>query len=205
MNTDFVKAPIVVGSMNPAKIAAVKKAIVALSPQHPPFEALTAREVIGFGARSRVREQPTGLDEIVHGARCRALHALEEHPDAITFGIESGVFLQRIRPTELPARERLFDLCACVIAARGMDELLGFSSAWALPEDVSEHIVRGHGRVTMDEAMVRTGRTKDPKLGYNVEEGGVLGVLAKGMIDRTRYTAQAVTAALVDWDSTFSP
>ena len=198
MDDEEKEGLVVVGSMNPSKIEAVRKTIWATHGgklMAPGFHV--CRKVIGFGARSTVREQPMGLDEITHGARSRALHALAEHPNAIAFGIESGVFLQRVRPTEVPPCERLFDICACVVVARGREEALGFSSAWALPKDVSDLIVRGHGRVTMDDALVETGRTTDPRLGYG--GGGIL-LLSNGRIDRTTYTAQAVVAALIDWD-----
>ena len=183
---------IVVGSMNPSKIEAVRQTLSDVG-----YGELSQREVVGFAAASGVREQPMGLEEIVTGAHMRALHALEAYPSSVAFGIESGVFLGSVGRIGW-ARERLLDVCACVIAMRGKEEAVGFSSAWALPEDVAELIVRGDGRVTMDDALVATRRTSNPRLGYS---GGGIELLSKGRIDRTAYTAQAVVAALIDWTS----
>lgn len=182
---------IVVGSLNPQKIDAVFQAV-----KDTAYGELPTRRVVGFAASSGVPEQPIGMDSIVSGAHNRARLALKEHPDSIAFGIESGVFLQKLHPTQ--ESHRLFDVCVCTILAKGGNQAVGFSSAWALPSDVSDLIIHGNGEVTMDDALVQTGRTKNPRLGYSA---GGIDLLSDGRINRKSYTMQAVVAALIDWAS----
>lgn len=75
----------VLGSQSPLKIEAVKQALRRVG-------VASWWEVIGCAASSGVREQPVGFEEMLTGAKNRALGAQEMVPGANFYiGIESGV------------------------------------------------------------------------------------------------------------------
>lgn len=73
---------IAIGSENPTKINAVKKAIQAIYPD---------AQVLPFPANSGVSEQPRSLEETLQGALNRATHTLNTLTPDLAIGLENGL------------------------------------------------------------------------------------------------------------------
>jgi non-canonical (house-cleaning) NTP pyrophosphatase len=132
-------AVVAIGTTNPGKVAAVKKAFSK-------YKLLEDLVFVPTKVPSGVPDQPCTLFDTVTGAKNRALLAKEDllkrcRSDpcgsyvATTsaahwgLGLESGLF-------EDP-QGKLFDVCACAIFD-GDNYHIGYSSAWALPDAVAE-------------------------------------------------------------------
>ncbi len=72
---------VIVGSLNPIKINAIKDAFCAHK---------TDAEISGTHVSSHVSAQPISLDEIIRGARNRAQQAFNQCD--LSVGVESGIF-----------------------------------------------------------------------------------------------------------------
>jgi inosine/xanthosine triphosphatase len=167
---------IYVGSLNPAKVDAVRETMA----DHPAFALC---EVVGFEASSDVSDQPKSLEETVRGAMNRAKAAWQE--GGIAFGLESGLM-------EVPyTRTGHMDICVCAIFD-GADYHHGISSAWECPPDVTKMMLEDG--MNMNDAFYKSGRTNDPKIGSSV---GAVGLLTEGRVDRKAYTKQAIHMAMI--------
>ncbi|MFA5854170.1 MAG: inosine/xanthosine triphosphatase [Patescibacteria group bacterium] len=167
---------IYVGSLNPAKVEAVREALS----DYPLFANC---EVVGFEASSGVSEQPKSLDETMRGAITRAKHAWQE--GGVGFGLESG--LMQVPHTETGH----MDVCVCAIWD-GQKHVTGISSAWECPPEITKMMIEDG--MDMQEAFYRSGRTDDPKIGSSI---GAIGLLTEGRIDRKAYTKQAIHMAMI--------
>jgi inosine/xanthosine triphosphatase len=175
---------VVVGSVNPVKIAGARSAMRSMKPDALWGSALI--DVRGKAAPSGVSEQPMSLEETFQGAEHRALSIADQSNQSLWLGIESGVFEQG---------GHMFDVTACVMVSRSYGGARGLSSAWILPADVADLLRAGAGATTIDDALVATGRTAEARMGYR--EGGAVGLLSQGLVTREQLTEQAVAAALV--------
>ncbi len=108
---------IIVGTMNPAKLEAVKEIL-------QDYSHLKDATVVGVKANSGVSEQPKTLDETISGAMNRARGAFSDC--TYSFGIESGLF-------PVPhTKSGYMDVCAVAIYD-GKDFHLGLSSRGNFP------------------------------------------------------------------------
>ena len=160
---------VAVGSTNPSKVLAVKKAWILLGDA----------EVLGVKVSSGVREQPRSLKEVIIGARNRALNALNKINADYGVGIEAGFM-------EIPIyEEKVIDVQAAVIVDKEGYETIGFSPAFEVPSQALNYD-------TLGKYMAKvTGRAK-----IN-EEIGAIGYLSLGTITRMELTYYAVIMALI--------
>ena len=164
------------GSTNPTKIAAVKKAI-------QDYDFLANAQVIGFEVKSGVSEQPTSLQETIEGATNRAVKVFRDC--AYSIGLESGLM-------EVPkARTGYMDVCACAIHD-GKNIYLGLSPAFECPPSIIK-IVKEKG-LDLNEATCQIGLTDNPKVG---SAEGLMGILTKGKVTREEATILAIRTALI--------
>lgn len=193
--------PVRVGTTNPAKLAAVRSALAALRP----IDGAPGELVIeGVEVPSGVPEQPVGWPEIVAGARNRAGAALARADCALAVGLEDGL-------VELPAGEgpepmRIFNV-GCAWVTDGRRTGTGFSSGFSYPPALLGPAFAAREPIgALFDALWQARRgpsagsaVDDPPAsgGPSGRQGGNVGQLTQGRLDRSAYGAQAVLCALV--------
>lgn len=166
---------VVVGSMNPVKIEAVRAVVVRCA---------ASVVVHGVAVPSGVPDQPWGDAETRAGALARARAALASDPAAdLAVGLEGGV----VRDGDGSVRSCAW--AAAVDRAGVVSE--GGSLAMPLPPTVVALLDQG---VELGHAIDRIARTTNVKHG-----GGAVGVLTRGLISRQGAYEQLVTYALTRW------
>ena len=194
--------PVRVGTENPAKLGAVRAALGSLSDR---AEGLA---IIGVTVPSGVPDQPVGWSEIVAGASNRARAALASGPCALAIGIEDGL-------VELPAGSEgasVFNI-GCAWVTDGGRDGTGFSAGFAYPAACLIPAFRDREPIgSLFDALWRTqrGRTERGQLEEangsssspaglppSGRQGGNIGQLTQGRLDRSAYGAQAILCALV--------
>ena len=158
-----------VGSTNKVKVEAVKQ---ALEPYFDP-------EVIGVQANSDVSPQPLG-DDAFRGARNRALHALELAKCDLAVGVEGGII-------DLGGRRYAFAAIS-IVDTEGR-ESSATTGLFPLPLESLRLVDEG---LELGEAMDRITGIADVKHGP-----GAVGVLTRGVIDRTALYRHGTTLALI--------
>lgn len=150
---------VVVGSLNPVKIASVAAVIARVAPH---------ATVVGVAADSGVPAQPWGDVQTIEGARARAIHALAESHAELALGIEGGVVEQA---------DGSVRTCAWAVArARDGREGVGGSLSVPLPRRVAERLRRGE---ELSDAMDAEARATGTRFGR-----GAVGILTAGLLDR---------------------
>ncbi len=166
-----MKCLVAVGSTNPVKVNAVRRA----------FRLLCNPDVRPASVESGVPAQPLGFRELVLGAfnrACNALKAVEAADYGV--GVEAGLVDTGVEHIETQA--------AVVIDRRGY-VTIGFSQGFPLPADWAEKVKQ---RVELGEiAAAATGRSD---IG---ERLGLVGYLTYGMVTRTDLTFSATVMALI--------
>lgn len=149
---------IIIGSKNPAKVAAVK-------------QCFTGREAefISLDVPSGVSEQPFSDEETIQGALNRAKSALEQGQGNIGIGLEGGV------------QETSHGLIICnwgALAAPDMKPIIAGGARFLLPEEVAGRLRAGEelGPVMDDYANKKNVRKKE----------GAVGVFTNGMVNRAQ-------------------
>lgn len=164
---------IAVGSSNPVKVEAVRRAATKLYGE---------AEVRGFEVDPGVALQPFE-DETWAGARTRALAALDSWPDAdFGVGVEAGLF-------EVKAAGGAMDVQACVVADRVGRLTYGQGPGFQYPPQVVAEIRSGK---TVGEVMSRVSGISD--IG---KKTGAVGWLSRGHFTRTSLTEPAVLMAFL--------
>lgn len=163
---------IIVASLNQNKINAVK-------------EVFPSYQVEGAASPSGVREQPMSLDETIKGAINRAKWVFGNCTYSV--GIEDGI--SRVPQTT----SGYMNFCCCAVFD-GSRICLGLGPAFEYPPECTKKVVEGG--ITVSEAFLPvSGR---PDIGY---EGGIIGWLTGGRINRKDYTKQAVEMARIQIDN----
>lgn len=149
---------VAVGSLNPVKISAVRLAL-----QRSGFDFALQ----GVAVPSGVAEQPIGLDDIMRGARQRALNARGALGSSWGVGMEGGVEFDHA------GDGWLFSIVAIVTAER---ESLARGGQLLLPPQVAARLRAGH----------ELGPVMDELLGTsNIKQGlGAVGYLTGGLVTR---------------------
>jgi len=166
---------VLVGSLNPVKIEAVRE---AFGKHFSPVEA------IGFAAESGVPAQPIGL-ETFDGAKNRA-RALKRESESsglnadFFVGAEGGIM-------QLYGRWFSFG-CMCVIDARGK-EGFGVSPLFELPGPIVRKLQAGMELGDVMDEITDEHNTK--------QKGGAIAFLTKGAMDRKQLYTHGLTVALV--------
>jgi inosine/xanthosine triphosphatase len=165
---------VVVGSQNPVKLQAAKKA----------FELVFPNEAFVFetcSAESSVADQPMGMHETKLGAANRAAHAAALVPDAdYTVGLEGGI--------EELEEDYWVTAWMCVRRSDGMTGF-GRTSAFMLPEMVTNLVKEGKELgFAIDEHFNETNLK---------QRGGAVGILTNNLITRADFYHDAMVFALV--------
>jgi inosine/xanthosine triphosphatase len=157
-----------VGSENPVKVAATKRALGDL-----------ATTVVPVGVDSGVPEQPRGQAETVTGAEQRAKRAMSAVDADLGVGIEGGV-------ARLDGADGLF-LIMWAAVTDGEEIGHGAGPSLRLPEDIAARVEAGEelGPV-MDDRLETVGVARNQ---------GAAGVLTDGAMDRESALAHAVAGA----------
>jgi inosine/xanthosine triphosphatase len=188
-----------VGTQNPAKLRAVDEAFGAFTP------TTCELAIVPVDVRSGVAEQPIGWDEIVRGARNRARGAFESGTCALAIGIEDGLVRLADQPSD-GTGSSLADVSAvynvgCAWLTDGEREGHGFSSAFAYPAECLEPAMRDRAPIgDLFDALWRAHRmpgSEPAKSAASGRQGGNIGLLTQGRLDRSAYGAQAVICGLV--------
>jgi inosine/xanthosine triphosphatase len=188
-----------VGTQNPAKLGAVQDAL-------RPFVRDGAKlMLVPVGVESAVAEQPIGWDEIVLGARNRARAAFESGDCVLAVGIEDGLVrladsAESDSPGPGPGSDAIYNV-GCAWLTDGEREGHGFSSGFAYPPGCLERAIRDQAPIgdLFDELWRahRAGFSGPAKAAASGRQGGNIGMLTQGRLDRSAYGAQAVICALV--------
>jgi len=158
-----------IGSRNPAKIEAVRRALARLAPGC----ALQAVDVA-----SGVPDQPVGDDATRQGARNRARAALEASGADIAFGLEGGV-----------AHEPPVVWLVSWVAAVTRDGRSGDASGlrMPLPSSVAGRLEGGDELGTIIDDLFGVSASK--------QHSGAVGLLTEGFVSRTDAFADLVAMA----------
>jgi len=164
------------GTRNPSKVKGIKQA----------FENFFNNiEILFRDVGSEAPPQPIGLDEIIKGARSRALraHKIIGQCD-FSVGVEAGIF-------EL--KGTVMDLQAAVIIDKNAQESIGLSPSFPLPQSFSNLLLKR--KVRELEVLV------DKYYGtQNIgDKGGFIKLLTNGIVTREDLTKNAVIMALIPW------
>lgn len=177
---------VVVGSTNPVKLEAVRRALARVFPE-------VVHEVEAVPAASGVSAQPRGEAETRRGALGRVASAARDRPGADAWvGIEGGVAEEPAAAVGREGRsaEEPPDLHAFARVAVRVGDRLGESASgrFRLPGPVAALVREGAELGEADDRVF--GRE-----GSKREEGAV-GLLTGGAVTRTELYAQAVCLAL---------
>ena len=171
---------VAVGSKNPVKLAAVRQAFFRAFPDRPLV-------CVGHDVPSGVSDQPWGHAETEMGARQRALRAfLAETRADYAVGIEGGVVKGNygLRSVAYVAIRR----------SRDSWESVEHTASFKLPPRV-ERLLRGHepghGRLELGAACDLVFNETNSK-----QQGGTVGAVTRGLLDRTAYYEHAIVCAL---------
>lgn len=164
---------IIVGSHNPVKLNAVKLAFQRVFPT----EALN---VVPCAAPSGVSDQPMSDTETLIGAQNRAHHCSVEHPDACYWvGLEGGC---QLVASELEAFAWMF-----IKSSQG--EGKARTASFSLPRQVATLVADGIELGVADDMVFKQKNSK--------QQGGAVGLLTGGLIDRSQYYEQALILSLI--------
>jgi len=152
---------IIIGSTNPAKVAAVKQAF----PYQP-------AQFISLDISSGVSEQPFTDDETIKGAINRANGALYKGKGDIGIGLEGGV------------QESEHGLLLCnwgALVSVGNEPIIAGGARFLLPETISDRLRAGEelGPVMDDYAKRKNVRKNE----------GAVGIFTNGLINRAEMFA----------------
>lgn len=210
-------SPISVGTQNRAKLEAVRAAFASFQ------SAGQTIELVSVEVGSGVPEQPIGFEQIRNGARNRARAAFEMSNAVLGVGIEDGLTRLSDRPmgdgaTAVPDEgDGMYYNVGCAWLTDGVRESHGFSAAFSYPPECSGPAVRNQSPIgdLFDELWrSRRGTAFSQTLAVGLEEasepasepaefvasgrqGGNIGMLTEGRLDRAAYGMQAVLCALV--------
>lgn len=156
-----------VGSTNPVKVSAVKKAFTKF------FDSV---EVVIVDAESGVSEQPMSDEEAIRGAVSRAVDAYEKKGFGV--GLEGGIVKV----------QTVYYVKGWVAVTNGDKISLASTVSMPLPNQVVKRVIQGKslGEV-VDEMEGRKG------VG---EEEGIVGVLTNNSVTRSEFFEQALKCAL---------
>ncbi len=163
---------VAVGSTNPVKVNAVRRA----------FRLYCSSDVRGVAVESGVPSQPVGFSEIVQGAVTRALNALRSIDADYGVGVEAGLAETPVEPIELQI--------AAIVSREGRVSL-GISQGFQLPPEWIPEV-----RQRIELGVIAAEKTGRAGIG---EKLGLIGYLTGGVVTRTDLTYNAVIMALVPW------
>jgi inosine/xanthosine triphosphatase len=168
---------IAVGSSNPVKLGAVKKAAENI-------EGYSEENTQGFEVASGVAAQPKTDQETRTGARNRAATALKNLDGAtLGVGLEGGVFTAE--------DGQMYSTVWVAVTPNGEQWFEANGMRFPLPTKVAEMINQG---MEMSDAMDQLTGLHKTKHGL-----GMVGIITGGLVDRTEAYAAIAKLALGQW------
>ena len=163
---------VIIGSTNPAKIAAVKNVF-----------SYQQTEFLSLDVASGVSEQPFSDDETIRGAMNRAIGALEQGKGEIGIGLEGGV------------QESEQGLLLCnwgALASNEFDPIIAGGARFLLPEEIAQRLRAGDelGPVMEDYAKKANVRKNQ----------GAVGILTNGLINRAEMFSHIMNLLVGQYD-----
>jgi inosine/xanthosine triphosphatase len=167
------KLLVLVGSKNPVKISSTEDAFTRA------FNKSFLVE--GINASSGVPEQPVGNRETLLGAKNRAFNSREIFPEANYWvGIEGGVDEDE---------KGMFAFAWIYIVDDKGKTSQSKTGTFYLPSKVAELVSTGMELGKADDLIFEQDNSK--------QQGGSVGLLTRGAVDRTEYYRQAIILALI--------
>ena len=168
---------VIVASKNPVKIQSTRAGFSTFFPRMD-------WDVQGFSIPSGVSDQPMSDEETLKGATNRAQEAKRQHPGALFWvGIEGGCEIKE---------QKMWVFAWVVVCSRGRVSKAK-TSMFALPENISQLVQEGIELGIATDMVFGKENTKHSQ--------GVVGMLSKGLIDRTQYYVQPMILALTAFES----
>jgi len=168
---------ICVGSSNPVKINAVSSTF------NDVLRALGMEKDIlveGHDVASGVPNQPIGLGVIYNGAKNRANAVMEIGRYDYYVGLEAGIY---------HLGDQFIDLQFCVIIDNEGWSTVGHGGGFTYPKDVIRDVMAGE---EVGEIFARMSGNGDIK-----KQEGAIGMLSRGILNRTEFSKQSVLMALI--------
>lgn len=163
---------VAVGSTNPVKIEATKKAFKKVWPDKK-------WEVIGLEISSSVSDQPMSDKESIKGARNRAKGTIRKSAADFGVGLEGG--LQQIS-------DKWFDTGWIVIIDKNGVEGIGSTIRMHTPQKMIQMVKKGMEIGEADDILFKTKNSKQKK--------GHFGLMTNNAIDRVNAYKDGVISAL---------
>lgn len=163
---------IAVGSQNPVKINAVKRAFKLVWPKNK-------FEVIGVKVPSGVSDQPMSDKESIKGAKARAIRSMKEIKADFGVGLEGG--LQSIG-------KLWFDCGWAVVIDRHGKEGIGSSARMLTPEKIMKLIRKGKELGEANDILFKTKFSKQAQ--------GHFGLMTNSIVTRTDAYVDSFVFAL---------
>lgn len=170
---DAEKQLIIVGSKNPVKISCTESAF---------SEAFSKSFLVnGVNTSSGVSDQPVGNEETLKGAKNRATNAKKTFPEAdFWVGIEGGVDEDE---------HGMFAFAWIYIESDQNKSSQSKTGTFYLPYEVTKLIKSGMELGEADDQVFSQLNSK--------QQGGSVGILTHGVVDRKAYYSQAIILALI--------
>ena len=167
---------VIVASQNPVKVQSTRTGFSDLFPN-------IDWDVQGFSIPSGVSDQPMSDEETLEGATNRAMNAKKQYPQAhFWVGIEGGCAIQD---------QQMWVFAWVVVCSRGRVSKAK-TSMFSLPDNISKLVQEGFELGVATDMIFGKENTKHSQ--------GVVGMLSKGLIDRTQYYAQPMILALTSFE-----
>lgn len=167
------KLLVLVGSKNPVKIACTEDGFTQAFNQSFLVE--------GINAHSGVPDQPVGDQETLLGAKNRATNSREVFPEANYWvGIEGGIDKDD---------SGMFAFAWIYVLGKNGKSAQAKTGTFYLPKKVAELVESGMELGKADDLIFEKDNSK--------QQGGSVGILTKGVVDRAEYYRQAIILALI--------
>jgi inosine/xanthosine triphosphatase len=170
---DSERLLVLVGSKNPVKVACTEDGFT---------QAFNRSFLVeGINSFSGVSDQPIGDEETLLGAKNRAINSQRTFPDAHYWvGIEGGIDQDS---------HGMFAFAWIVILDKDGKSSQAKTGTFYLPHKIAELVKSGMELGKADDTVFQKENSK--------QEGGSVGILTHGVIDRSAYYRQAVILALI--------
>jgi len=167
---------VIVASQNPVKVQSTRTGFTSFFPEND-------WDVQGFSIPSGVSDQPMSDEETLQGAMNRANSAQQQFPNAhFWVGIEGGCCMQ----------EEDMWVFAWIVVCDQERVSKAKTSMFALPVEISKLVQEGIELGVATDMIFGKQNTKHSQ--------GVVGMLSKGLIDRTKYYVQPMILALTAFE-----
>lgn len=161
---------IAIGSTNPVKFNAVKK---ALKPIYPKAKFISVK------ADSKVKDQPDSIKETKLGAKNRSLAAQKQTKADLAVGLEGGVF---------KVDKEMFNMAWCAIVDKKGTLSFGGGMCFAVPAKIAQKITDGQEMGDLIDQLTNQTNVK--------QKGGAISIFTDNLTTRTQEYISLVKMAM---------